>query len=130
MTTSLGNSVILATSASTQDPKTQTENSSTENISTKSTSAKSIPQIEHIQNENRQLSSSFSSSPPFNKQNKKPKKPLGNKRRRKIPPGQHGLQSVWTFWYSKKLSKQQSQYNWSSTLKKIGTIDTIEEFWR
>jgi hypothetical protein len=127
MTTSLESSVTLATSVPVQDPKTQTENFSTEDTSTQSTNAMLMQKFEHSQNENRQQASS---SPPFNKKNKKPKKPLGNKRRRKIPPGQHGLQSVWTFWYSKKLSKQQSQYNWASTLKKIGTINTIEEFWR
>jgi translation initiation factor 4E len=122
-------STSAAVSLTTQDPKTLSEKKAEENLPMQSKNMPTNSQTDHLSVGRRQQHSSFSSSPAFNK-NKKPKKQPRNKKQRNIPHGHHGLQSSWTFWYSKKISKPAAQYNWADTLKKLGTVDTIEGFWR
>ncbi|KAI9294658.1 eukaryotic translation initiation factor 4E [Neoconidiobolus thromboides FSU 785] len=40
----------------------------------------------------------------------------------------HPLQNAWSFWYDSP-SKKKSLASWSQNLKKIITVDTVEDFW-
>eukprot|EP01138_Halocafeteria_seosinensis_P011252 gb/GECG01011494.1/.p1 GENE.gb/GECG01011494.1/~~gb/GECG01011494.1/.p1 ORF type:complete len:244 (+),score=38.41 gb/GECG01011494.1/:1-732(+) len=51
---------------------------------------------------------------------------------------QHPLESAWTFWYDKKLTRQEyveakrqnPDFQYQDNLNKLGTFDTVEGFWR
>ncbi len=42
----------------------------------------------------------------------------------------HHLENTWTFWFSKKPSKMNPTFNWLESLRKLGTFNTVEDFWR
>jgi translation initiation factor 4E len=42
----------------------------------------------------------------------------------------HHLENTWTFWFSKKPSKMNPAFNWVESLRKLGTFNTVEDFWR
>lgn len=67
------------------------------------------------------------------KSKKKKKKPASG-----VPAGEHPLASSWTFWFDRKLSKEAwaelKRENPAATyrdqLKQLGTVRTVEDFWR
>eukprot|EP00163_Fabomonas_tropica_P012080 TRINITY_DN2318_c0_g1_i3.p1 TRINITY_DN2318_c0_g1~~TRINITY_DN2318_c0_g1_i3.p1 ORF type:complete len:214 (-),score=49.14 TRINITY_DN2318_c0_g1_i3:134-775(-) len=45
-------------------------------------------------------------------------------------PGEHELQTQWTFWYERKPNKKMEQVSFQENLQQIGTFKTIEGFAR
>jgi hypothetical protein len=56
------------------------------------------------------------------KVNKTPKK------NNTIGPGPHRLETPWSFWHSQKVKNSSSPFE--SGLTRLGTCNTVEEFWR
>jgi hypothetical protein len=67
----------------------------------------------------------------IHKNNKRTKNQMRNKNKNaEVQEEKHTLQTVWTFWYSKQSNETTTQRGWAESLHKIGTINTIEGFWR
>ena len=47
-----------------------------------------------------------------------------------VVEGEHSLQSAWAFWYDKKQSKKTSTAEFREKLHKIGSFNTVEQFWK
>ncbi|KAK8823808.1 hypothetical protein WA538_001100 [Blastocystis sp. DL] len=59
-----------------------------------------------------------------------PVETVPEKKEEETVPKTHKLQSAWSFWYDKKLPRGQQVVNYTENLKRIGTFDTVEDFWR
>mmetsp|Transcript_35201 Transcript_35201/g.60281 ORF Transcript_35201/g.60281 Transcript_35201/m.60281 type:complete len:204 (-) Transcript_35201:34-645(-) len=48
-----------------------------------------------------------------------------------IPPGEHPVEHVYSFWYNRRPTGQEArtQENYEKNIKKLGTFATIEQFW-
>lgn len=42
---------------------------------------------------------------------------------------QHNLERKWTFWFDNQSKPKQQGAAWGSTLRKLYTFETVEEFW-
>ncbi len=45
-------------------------------------------------------------------------------------PGDHPLNSAWSFWYDKKQSRKTDSSEFRNRLHKLGSFDTVEGFWK
>ena len=43
---------------------------------------------------------------------------------------EHALQTSWSFWYDRKAPKKTDQGTYQSNLHRLGSFETVEEFWR
>ncbi len=44
--------------------------------------------------------------------------------------GHNPLQSAWAFWYDKKQSRKTDSAEFRARLHKVGSFDTVENFWK
>jgi len=49
--------------------------------------------------------------------------------KKKVAEGQHPLHEAFTFWFNRKIQGARSAEHYEKNIKKIGTFQTVEEFW-